>query len=78
MRSQKYGARNRNLVDATLKTQQAKYECAKCRKMRVKRTGYGVWQCRSCDSIFAGGAYSFSTKTGELAARFIAEYGSKG
>ena len=35
----------------------------------VKRMSVGVWLCRSCGFKFAGGAYSPTTKLGEIAER---------
>lgn len=75
MRTQRYGAKIRKLVDASVKAQRERYECKKCGKKKVKRSGYSLWRCRSCSSVFVGGAYSFTTESGELAARFIEEYG---
>ncbi len=75
MRTQKYGAKLRKLVDSAVKAQKERYECKKCGKKKVQRFGYSLWRCRSCNSVFAGGAYSFTTEVGKLAARFIEEYG---
>lgn len=74
MRNVRYGARLRKLVDAAVKSQNEKYECPKCGKRNVRRKGNSVWQCRSCNAEFAGGAYSFSTGVGEIASRMINEY----
>jgi hypothetical protein len=35
----------------------------------VKRRSVGVWACRKCGYRFAGGAYTPSTKLGQVAAR---------
>ncbi len=74
MRSQKYGAKNRKLVDAAIQSQKKKYECKRCGKKKVRRIGFSVWKCRSCSSVFAGGAYALSTEAGEIAVRSIEEY----
>jgi large subunit ribosomal protein L37Ae len=47
----------------------SKHECPKCRFKTVKRWSVGVWHCRKCGYKFAGGAYTPTTKLGEIAAR---------
>jgi large subunit ribosomal protein L37Ae len=47
----------------------SKHECPRCRFRTVKRWSVGVWHCRKCGYKFAGGAYTPSTKLGEIAAR---------
>src|SRR3989338_10732787 len=37
--------------------QRAAHECTSCRKVAVKRVSFGVWECRSCQRKFAGGAF---------------------
>lgn len=74
IRSQKYGAKIRKLVEAALKAKKAKYECPACGKLRVTRRSYAHWQCKSCDSEFAGGAYTFITEAGAISNRLIGEY----
>jgi len=74
MHTAKYGASIRKLVDSATKAKRARYECPKCRKLRVVRKGNAQWKCKSCDTLFAGGAYSFRTETGEIATRMVSEY----
>lgn len=76
MRSVRYGAKIRRLVTSALRAKQSSYECPKCGKTKVKRRSNALWQCRSCESTFAGGAYSFTTGVGVVAARTIREYDS--
>lgn len=47
----------------------SKHECPRCTFRTVKRWSVGVWQCRKCGYKFAGGAYTPTTKLGEIAAR---------
>jgi large subunit ribosomal protein L37Ae len=47
----------------------SKHECPRCRFKTVKRWSVGVWHCRKCGHKFAGGAYTPTTKLGEIAAR---------
>jgi len=74
MRTPKFGASIRKLVDAADRARKARYECPKCGKKKVCRKGYAIWRCRSCDALFAGGAYSLHTETGEIALRLVREY----
>ncbi len=69
----KYGAKLRKLVNAAVTNQRRKYECSKCGKSAVKRKGYAKWNCKSCGTEFAGGAYSFRTETGNIARRMMQE-----
>jgi len=74
MRTSKFGARLRKLADAADRAKRDKYECPKCGKKKVVRKGYAVWRCKSCDSVYAGGAYSLRTETGEIALRLTRGY----
>jgi large subunit ribosomal protein L37Ae len=47
----------------------SKHECPRCKFQTVKRSSVGVWHCRKCGFKFAGGAYTPTTKLGEIAAR---------
>ena len=47
----------------------SKHECPRCKFRTVKRFSVGVWHCRKCGFKFAGGAYTPTTKLGEIAAR---------
>jgi len=74
MRSNKFGASNRKLVDKAISSKRARYECPKCRKLKVTRKANALWNCRSCGAEFAGGAYSFESEAGQIAKRVTAEY----
>jgi ribosomal protein L37AE/L43A len=41
-------------------SQHAKYTCTFCGKVTVKRTAVGIWDCKSCKKVVAGGAYVVS------------------
>ena len=47
----------------------APHECPQCHITTVKRLSVGVWLCGTCGFKFAGGAYSPTTKLGEVAER---------
>jgi len=57
---------------AAAKTQKVtRYLCPTCGKASVQRNGHSLWECRSCKSEFAGGAYSLSTAAGDEARRTL-------
>ena len=35
--------------------------------MHVRRIGAGIWQCRACKTVFAGGAFEFATSVATTA-----------
>ncbi len=74
MYTARYGASIRKLVDKAITAKRTRYECPKCHKLKLGRKGTGIWACKSCDAVFAGGAYAFRSEAGEIAARMIAEY----
>jgi len=45
------------------------HECPQCHVIAVRRMSVGIWLCKSCGFKFAGGAYSPTTKLGEIAER---------
>jgi len=57
----RYGASLRKQVKKSEVTQHAKYTCAFCGKDSVKREAAGIWKCRGCKKVVAGGAWTFST-----------------
>lgn len=42
-------------------SQHSKYTCTFCGKDSVKRTNVGIWECKSCKKVIAGGAWALST-----------------
>ncbi|KAK4166620.1 ribosomal protein L37ae [Cladorrhinum sp. PSN259] len=57
----RYGASLRKLVKKQEVSQHAKYTCAFCGKDSVRRTSVGIWNCKSCKKVLAGGAYTVAT-----------------
>ncbi|MBS3067381.1 50S ribosomal protein L37ae [Candidatus Micrarchaeota archaeon] len=74
LRSHKFGAKIRKLVVAALKAKKALYECPACGKTKVTRKSFAVWNCKSCEAQFAGGAYIFKSEAGEISSRLIGDY----
>ncbi|KAK3985939.1 ribosomal protein L37ae [Cladorrhinum sp. PSN332] len=57
----RYGASLRKLVKKQEVSQHAKYTCTFCGKDSVRRTSVGIWNCKSCKKVLAGGAYTVAT-----------------
>jgi large subunit ribosomal protein L37Ae len=57
----RYGSTLRKLVRKIEVSQHSTYRCVFCGKDNVKRTNVGIWECKSCRKVVAGGAYSLST-----------------
>jgi large subunit ribosomal protein L37Ae len=53
----RYGVKTRTQIAMIEKKQKARHPCPRCGQVRVKRLGTGIWKCRRCMCIFAGGAY---------------------
>ena len=53
----RYGVRTRKRMADVESAKVKKYQCPKCLTQSVKREGTGIWKCRKCDLVFAGGAY---------------------
>ncbi|KAF4570089.1 60S ribosomal protein L43 [Pleurotus pulmonarius] len=57
----RYGASLRKQVKKMEISQHARYTCTFCGKDTVKRTAVGIWGCKSCKKVIAGGAWTVST-----------------
>ncbi|PLW06796.1 hypothetical protein PCANC_14466 [Puccinia coronata f. sp. avenae] len=57
----RYGASLRKQIKKMEVTQHARYTCTFCGKDTVKRSAVGIWDCRSCRKVIAGGAWTVST-----------------
>lgn len=60
----RYGVKSRTRVRDVETQQHAKHICPKCNQQTVKRKSTGIWECRKCGNIFAGGAYNPKTAQG--------------
>ena len=68
------GAELRKRADSMDELRRTLFVCNACGKKKVKRKGNSLWECKSCGAVFAGGTYSLSTPSGDVAARLIKEY----
>uniref|UniRef100_A0AC34QC37 60S ribosomal protein L37a n=1 Tax=Panagrolaimus sp. JU765 TaxID=591449 RepID=A0AC34QC37_9BILA len=59
----RYGASLRKQIKQMEVTQHSKYTCPFCGKEAMKRTCVGIWKCKKCSKVVAGGAYVYSTLT---------------
>ena len=70
----RYGAKLRRRVLDIEKRQHAPHRCPTCAtKASLKRHAAGLWKCKKCDLVFAGGAYVPFTDAGKAAKRAIAQ-----
>nr|AGE95905.1 60S ribosomal protein l37a [Encephalitozoon cuniculi] len=73
----RYGSTLRKRMKAVLETQRAKYICEACGKKTVKREAVGIWKCRSCRRVFAGGSYAKTTPAGKIFINMVKQYNTK-
>ncbi len=69
----RYGAKLRRRILDIEKRQHAPHRCPACATRALKRQAAGLWKCKKCDLIFAGGAYVPYTDAGKAAKRAIAQ-----
>jgi large subunit ribosomal protein L37Ae len=53
----RYGVRIRRRILEVEVEQRKRHQCPRCAAYSVRRRGTGVWACRRCGLVFAGGAY---------------------
>ncbi|XP_071802960.1 large ribosomal subunit protein eL43 [Asterias amurensis] len=57
----RYGASLRKMVKKIEISQHKKYTCVFCGKDAMKRKCVGIWHCKACRKVVAGGAWAYST-----------------
>lgn len=62
--SSRYGIKARKRIKEIDQKQRRWHRCPKCGHFKVKRIHTGIWKCRKCGTIFAGGAYIPATDAG--------------
>lgn len=53
----RYGRTLRTKINKIEKKQKSKQNCPQCNHKTVKRIASGIWQCKKCNTKFAGKAY---------------------
>ncbi|KAK1666408.1 hypothetical protein QYE76_054567 [Lolium multiflorum] len=56
----RYGASLRKQIKKMEVSQHSKYFCEFCGKFAVKRKAVGIWGCKDCGKVKAGGAYTMN------------------
>jgi len=57
----RYGASLRKQIKKMEVSQHSKYFCQFCGKTAMKRVVVGIWGCKACKKVQAGGAYVLNT-----------------
>ena len=53
----RYGLKARRQISNVESQQKKNHTCPECNYDAVKRKSTGIWECRHCGLVFAGGAY---------------------
>jgi large subunit ribosomal protein L37Ae len=69
----RYGAKLRRRVLDIDNKRKEPTRCPKCATRALARKAVGLWKCKKCDLLFAGGAYVPYTDAGKAANRAIAQ-----
>jgi large subunit ribosomal protein L37Ae len=67
----RYGRSVRSKIARIQTEAHVNYLCSSCGSLKVERSSVGVWKCKKCGNTFAGGAYTPTTKTGDVANRSV-------
>ncbi len=69
----RYGAKLRRRVLDIDRKRAEPVRCPACATKALRRVAVGLWRCRKCELLFAGGAYVPFTDAGKAAKRVIAQ-----
>ncbi|UCE11383.1 MAG: 50S ribosomal protein L37ae [Candidatus Thorarchaeota archaeon] len=69
----RYGAKLRRRVLDLERRRREPHRCPSCATRSLQRKAVGLWSCRKCGLLFAGGAYVPYTDAGKAAKRAIAQ-----
>lgn len=59
MRTPRYGIKIRRRIDEILREKRKVYKCPNCKRMALRRTASGIWECKKCGFKIASKAYKF-------------------
>ena len=65
----RYGSTVRKRYNKVIAGLKKQHKCPNCGFVKVKRESVGIWKCKKCNHVFAGGAYAPQTKLGIVAKR---------
>lgn len=68
----RYGASLRKMVKKIEVSQHATYACPFCGKQALRRQVVGIWHCKKCTKVIAGGAWTPTTPAALTARHNIA------
>lgn len=57
----RYGASVRKVIKKIEISQHSRYTCRFCGKDSVRRKAVGIWECKRCKKVVAGGAWQLNT-----------------
>ncbi|ESP01895.1 hypothetical protein LOTGIDRAFT_225011 [Lottia gigantea] len=57
----RYGSSLRKIIKKIEVSQHSKFTCNFCGKDSMKRKAVGIWACKKCHKVVAGGAWTYST-----------------
>ena len=69
--AERYGVKSRTMVREVESQQKLRHPCPRCGQKAVQRTSTGIWTCKKCGNVFAGGAYLPNTPLGVTADRIL-------
>ena len=56
----KYGGTLRKRYARVFRVLKTARECPSCSSMKLRRSSSGIWKCKSCGYVVAGGAYDLA------------------
>lgn len=67
----RYGSSLRRQIKKIEISQHSRYTCTFCGKDAVKRKSVGIWECKACKKVIAGGAWTVSTTAAATVRRYV-------
>jgi large subunit ribosomal protein L37Ae len=69
----RYGVGIRKRVIKVEEKQRQRFDCPDCGFNAVKRKGTGLFECKKCGAVFAGGCYLPQTMTGSIVKKMVTQ-----